>query len=116
MLKFPAHPRRPGIERVRYTEAVAATINYMPDRKRNKADAKAELRKHEDAPWPPPVKRHEPEEWPALLWPIYLRLSDNGDKTIGLFQFNEVLVTAEEQNALISCFFEAIETHVGRSA
>ena len=33
-------------------EAVAATINYMPDRKRKKDEGGANTRAKDDAPWP----------------------------------------------------------------
>ena len=106
MLKFPAHPARPGIEKEKFSEAIAATINYMPDRRR--PGAAADESGPDNSAWPPAVTRDAVQEWPALLWPIYLRLYDIGGKTKGLLQFNDAIITAQEQEDLLSCFFDVI--------
>ena len=103
MLKFPAHPERPGIEKVKFTQAIAATINYMPERRRAAAEEGSQ-----DLAWPPAITRDAPQEWPALLWPIYLRLNDGGGKTKVLLQFNDAIITRLEQDSLLTHYLDVI--------
>lgn len=100
-LKFPAQPAHPGIEDVGLGETIAATFNYMP--------APRQGGRGGEAPWPPQTQAAGRENWAAQLWPVYLRLADAGEETLGLFQFNEALVTPKEQADLMAAFFAAME-------
>jgi hypothetical protein len=102
-LKFPPQAAHPGVEQVRLGEAIAATFNFMPGpRPANEAqDADAFI-------WPPAVESVTRENWAASLWPVYLRLADVGNRTLGLFQFNEAIVSPADQAALMQQFFAAI--------
>jgi hypothetical protein len=96
-LKFPAQPAHPGIEDVGLGETIAATFNYMPAPRQGGTGG--------EAPWPPSTEAAGREDWAAQLWPVYLRLADAGEETLGLFQFNEALVSPMEQAALMADFF-----------
>ena len=99
-LKFPAQKDHPGIEQEGLGETIAPTFNFMPGSRKGGGAAPVS--------WPPPIENTSREPWAALLWPIYLRLADRGEETKGLFQFNEALIGAAEQQALMACFFAVI--------
>jgi hypothetical protein len=102
-LQFPAQAAHPGIERVMLAGAIAATFNFMPAPRPADKPAAAKI-----ATWPPPIENVTSEPWAALLWPIYLRLADVGDDTLGLFQFNQAIMTPADQAALMAQFFAVL--------
>ena len=102
-LKFPPQAAHPGVEQIKLGEAIAATFNFMPG-PRPANDAQ----KTGDLIWPPAIESVTRESWAASLWPVYLRLADVGSTTLGLFQFNEEIVSPADQTALMQQFFAVI--------
>jgi hypothetical protein len=113
LLHFPQHPEYPGMEKKLFTGDIAASMNFLSTgHRRGTKDAAPAMDVFSGAAWPPVITRGEPEEWPALLWPIILRLYDMATEARGMFEFNESLIFPQEQMDLISMFFKVLEESV----
>jgi hypothetical protein len=102
-LKFPPQAAHPGVEQLKLGEAIAASFNFMPGQRPTDNTGGTN-----DLIWPPAIETVTRENWAASLWPIYLRLADAGGDTLGLFQFNEEIVSPADQSALMAQFFAVI--------
>ena len=110
LLNFPAHPAYPELAQEKFTNTIAATMNFAP----GKAYASTGTAPRqsgegvETMEWPPKVERTPPQDWPALLWPINFRLSEMGGQIAGLFQFNEDIIAPGQQDRLMAIFFDEL--------
>src|ERR1019366_1890747 len=67
LLNFPAHPAFPGLEQEKFSNTIAATMNFAPGNAY--ASTGTVPRGPDDAmqamEWPPKVERFAPQDWPA---------------------------------------------------
>jgi hypothetical protein len=101
-LRLPTHPAGTGAGSAEFHERIGATVNYAPaDPARSTELRPGETEAAREAPWPAAPNRAQRLEWPAPLASIYLRLGETRDGLIGRLEFNEAVVTDEEQAALV---------------
>jgi hypothetical protein len=105
MLTFPTDTQGGNSKREKFTQCVAATLNYFPNTHDSSPLGKGELYQNV---WPPTVTISAPTKWQIPLWPIYLRLSPERNGCTGLFQFNGTIISDGYQDKLRSLFFEEL--------
>jgi hypothetical protein len=108
MLTFPA--QSVGGEREKFSQSIAATINYFPNMPSSAEGTDSQSVEHA---WPPLFTINKPTEWRIPLWPIYLRLSPKENGCLGVFQFNGKVIGPEHQNTLRDVFFEELAKLLG---
>ena len=101
-LRLPTHPAGTGAGYTEFHEEIAATVNYVPAwAMRSSAPQPWETETAREIPWPAPPNRPQRLEWPVPLPSIFLRLWEAEDGLTGRLEFNEAVLTPEEQLGLV---------------
>jgi hypothetical protein len=101
-VRLPTHPAGTGAGYAEFHEQIAATVNYVPAAVlRRTALAPGETEAAREAPWPGPPNKAQRLEWPVALPSIFLRLWEVETGLTGRLEFNEALLTPDEQADLV---------------
>jgi hypothetical protein len=103
-LSFPTHWGDSGADFRHLHQKIAVTVNYLPVAENQKSDSGTSEN------GPKTGRNSAPEPWPAALPPIQIRLIHYPSKIDLVFEFNNAVLGQDEQDSLIACFLEAVET------
>jgi hypothetical protein len=103
LLGLPDSPGFPDLSPDGVCAKMPITLNYMPMHTLRGPSPRLE------APPDKPVVRTAHEEvWPVPQSPINMRMWDYGDRLLGKFEFNQDLISPEDQHAYCDLFVEAV--------
>ena len=102
-MRLPSHPDGTGAGFGEFHEKIAATVNYIP------AGAVRIETRGPPLTLPMPPNRAQTLPWPVPLASIFLRLWTGPDGLEGRLEFNEALITEDEQTALVAAFLAALD-------
>lgn len=101
-LRLPTHPAGTGAGYTEFHEHIAATINYVPaGALRRTTLAPGETEAARETPWPAPANKAQRLEWPVALPSIFLRLWEAEEGLTGRLEFNEAVLSPDEQADLV---------------
>jgi hypothetical protein len=101
-LRLPSHPAGTGAGYEEFHERIGATINYIP------AGAARIDTRGPPILMPTPPNKPQTLPWPVPLPSIFLRLWDVGAELAGRLEFNEAVLSTEEQLRLVKEFQAAL--------
>jgi hypothetical protein len=106
-MRLPSHPPGTGAGYEEFHERIGATVNYIP------AGAARIDTRGPPIVMPNPVNKAQTLPWPVPLPSIFLRLWDVGAQLAGRLEFNEAVLSPEEQAGLVGAFEKALAELIG---
>jgi hypothetical protein len=103
---FPPHLARPDAGDLNTANNVAALFNYRAYKMPNFGDGRDDS--NITGSWPPSIKQLPIEPWSITISPIWFNLNDVGDKAFAEIQFNEVLISRDEQITFLKLFLDGL--------